>query len=88
MYLILIHELKVLKAIIDIMIIHNQYLLPLRLWVLVPTLDKNWKFYIPVYSMYYKYNLQVGLLDVDLCGPSIPKMFSVEDKDIHQCPEG
>ncbi|KAL3876045.1 hypothetical protein ACJMK2_033931 [Sinanodonta woodiana] len=31
---------------------------------------------------------KVGLLDVDLCGPSIPKMFNVEEKDIHQCPEG
>ena len=31
---------------------------------------------------------KVGLLDVDLCGPSVPKMFSVEGKDIHQCPEG
>jgi Mrp family chromosome partitioning ATPase len=32
--------------------------------------------------------LQVGLLDVDLCGPSVPKMFGVEGSDIHQCPEG
>lgn len=31
---------------------------------------------------------RVGLLDVDLCGPSIPKMFNVQDRDIHQCPEG
>ncbi|KAJ8318992.1 hypothetical protein KUTeg_004083 [Tegillarca granosa] len=30
----------------------------------------------------------VGLLDVDLCGPSIPRMFNVEKHDIHQCPEG
>lgn len=31
---------------------------------------------------------KVGLLDVDLCGPSIPKMFNLEGRDIHQCPEG
>lgn len=31
---------------------------------------------------------KIGLLDVDLCGPSVPKMFAVEGKDIHQCPEG
>ncbi|XP_060582996.1 cytosolic Fe-S cluster assembly factor NUBP2 homolog isoform X2 [Ruditapes philippinarum] len=31
---------------------------------------------------------KVGLLDVDLCGPSVPKMFGVERSDIHQCPEG
>ncbi|XP_076461202.1 cytosolic Fe-S cluster assembly factor NUBP2 homolog [Babylonia areolata] len=33
-------------------------------------------------------NKKVGLLDVDLCGPSIPKMFNLEDKSIHQCSEG
>ncbi|XP_020266181.1 cytosolic Fe-S cluster assembly factor NBP35-like [Asparagus officinalis] len=27
---------------------------------------------------------QVGLLDVDLCGPSIPKMLGLEGQDIHQ----
>ncbi|KAL4240476.1 Nucleotide-binding protein 2 [Mactra antiquata] len=31
---------------------------------------------------------KVGLLDVDLCGPSIPKMFNLEGSDVHQCPEG
>ncbi|KAK6165183.1 hypothetical protein SNE40_023625 [Patella caerulea] len=31
---------------------------------------------------------KVGILDVDLCGPSIPKMFNVSNQDIHQCPEG
>jgi len=31
---------------------------------------------------------KVGLLDVDLCGPSVPKMFGVEGMDIHQSPEG
>ena len=31
---------------------------------------------------------QVGLLDVDLCGPSLPKMFGVNGQDVHQCPEG
>jgi len=31
---------------------------------------------------------RVGLLDIDLCGPSIPKMLNVEGKDVHQCPQG
>ncbi|KAK7110177.1 cytosolic Fe-S cluster assembly factor NUBP2 homolog [Littorina saxatilis] len=31
---------------------------------------------------------KVGLLDVDLCGPSIPKMFNLEGQSIHQCSEG
>jgi len=28
--------------------------------------------------------LQVGLLDIDICGPSIPKMLGLEGQDIHQ----
>ncbi|KFQ26337.1 Cytosolic Fe-S cluster assembly factor NUBP2, partial [Merops nubicus] len=32
--------------------------------------------------------LQVGILDVDLCGPSIPRMFRVQDSDVHQCDSG
>ncbi|WP_419639443.1 P-loop NTPase [Thiolapillus sp.] len=35
-----------------------------------------------------KSDCQVGLLDVDLCGPSIPKMFNLEGHSIHQCSEG
>ncbi|XP_064614543.1 cytosolic Fe-S cluster assembly factor NUBP2 homolog [Liolophura sinensis] len=31
---------------------------------------------------------KVGILDVDLCGPSIPRMLNVVGKDIHQCSEG
>lgn len=31
---------------------------------------------------------QVGLLDVDLCGPSVPYLLQLEGKDVHQCPEG
>ncbi|XP_014670658.1 PREDICTED: cytosolic Fe-S cluster assembly factor NUBP2 homolog [Priapulus caudatus] len=31
---------------------------------------------------------RVGLLDVDLCGPSIPRMLNLENQDVHQCPEG
>lgn len=30
----------------------------------------------------------VGLLDVDLCGPSIPKMLGIENSVVHQCDEG
>lgn len=31
---------------------------------------------------------KVGLLDIDLCGPSIPYLLNLEGKDVHQCPEG
>lgn len=31
---------------------------------------------------------QVGILDVDLCGPSIPRMFRVQDSAVHQCDSG
>jgi len=31
---------------------------------------------------------KVGLLDVDICGPSIPQMLNLKGKDIHQCSEG
>lgn len=30
----------------------------------------------------------VGLLDIDLCGPSIPKMVNLMGKEVHQCDEG
>ncbi|KAJ6657626.1 hypothetical protein lerEdw1_002343 [Lerista edwardsae] len=31
---------------------------------------------------------KVGILDVDLCGPSIPHMLNVRDQDVHQCDSG
>ncbi len=31
---------------------------------------------------------KVGLLDIDLCGPSIPKIMGAEDSEIHQCQSG
>uniref|UniRef100_A0A8D1AC78 Cytosolic Fe-S cluster assembly factor NUBP2 n=1 Tax=Sus scrofa TaxID=9823 RepID=A0A8D1AC78_PIG len=31
---------------------------------------------------------QVGLLDVDLCGPSIPRMLRVQGRAVHQCDRG
>ncbi|XP_067407471.1 cytosolic Fe-S cluster assembly factor NUBP2 isoform X5 [Emydura macquarii macquarii] len=31
---------------------------------------------------------KVGVLDVDLCGPSIPRMLKVQGKDVHQCDSG
>ncbi|CAB0032958.1 unnamed protein product [Trichogramma brassicae] len=31
---------------------------------------------------------RVGLLDIDLCGPSIPYLLNLEDKDVHQSDEG
>lgn len=33
-------------------------------------------------------NHKVGLLDVDLCGPSIPRMLNLENSSIHQCDDG
>lgn len=32
--------------------------------------------------------VQVGILDVDLCGPSIPRMLSVGRPEVHQCDTG
>ncbi|XP_077482018.1 cytosolic Fe-S cluster assembly factor nubp2 [Stigmatopora argus] len=31
---------------------------------------------------------KVGILDVDLCGPSIPRMLKVADANVHQCDSG
>ncbi|NXN10338.1 NUBP2 factor, partial [Indicator maculatus] len=31
---------------------------------------------------------KVGILDVDLCGPSIPHMLGVQDSAVHQCDSG
>jgi Mrp family chromosome partitioning ATPase len=33
-------------------------------------------------------NFQVGLLDIDLCGPSVPYLLNLEGKDVHQSSEG
>lgn len=33
-------------------------------------------------------NLQIGILDVDICGPSIPHMLSIENEEVHQSNEG
>ena len=30
----------------------------------------------------------VGILDIDLCGPRMPKMFGVDKMEVHQCDEG
>jgi len=31
---------------------------------------------------------RVGVLDIDLCGPSIPKMMGKDNHEIHQCDQG
>lgn len=31
---------------------------------------------------------KVGLLDIDLCGPSVPYLLGLEGKEIYQCEEG
>lgn len=33
-------------------------------------------------------SFQVGLLDIDLCGPSIPYLLGIESHDVHKCEEG
>ncbi|KAH0631869.1 hypothetical protein JD844_019757 [Phrynosoma platyrhinos] len=32
--------------------------------------------------------MQVGILDVDLCGPSTPRMLNAQDQEVHQCDSG
>jgi Mrp family chromosome partitioning ATPase len=39
------------------------------------------------YALYDR-GFRVGVLDVDLCGPSIPKMFNIEKGVIHQSEQG
>lgn len=40
-------------------------------------------------NLYNKLSLlKVGLLDVDLCGPSIPRMTNLEGSNVHQCSDG
>lgn len=31
---------------------------------------------------------QVGLLDIDLCGPSVPYLLNLENQNVHQGPDG
>lgn len=33
-------------------------------------------------------NVNVGLLDIDICGPSVPRMMGLEGQEIHQSNEG
>jgi Mrp family chromosome partitioning ATPase len=33
-------------------------------------------------------NLQVGLLDIDICGPSVPRMLGLEGQEVHQSNQG
>ena len=33
-------------------------------------------------------NLQIGLLDLDICGPSIPRMMGIEKEEIKDSPQG
>ena len=35
-----------------------------------------------------KENLRIGLLDVDICGPSIPRMMGIESEEIKESPQG
>ena len=31
---------------------------------------------------------KVGILDIDLCGPSVPKMLGLQSKQVYQCDQG
>lgn len=31
---------------------------------------------------------QIGLMDIDICGPSIPRMLGLEDQEVHQSNDG
>lgn len=33
-------------------------------------------------------NMDVGLLDVDICGPSVPRMLGIQGQEVHQSSEG
>lgn len=35
-----------------------------------------------------KFSFQVAVLDIDLCGPSIPRMLGVEGEGVHQSADG
>lgn len=35
-----------------------------------------------------EHRIQVGLLDIDLCGPSVPHMMGLEDKNVYQSEAG
>jgi len=37
---------------------------------------------------FLKLGKKVGILDLDLCGPSIPKLFNLKGRSVHQCDEG
>lgn len=45
-------------------------------------------FFSPKNKIIKKNPFQVGLLDIDLCGPSVPYLMGLEGKDVHQCEEG
>lgn len=38
--------------------------------------------------IFKKLGKKVGILDIDLCGPSIPHMLGLESSSVHQCSEG
>ena len=35
-----------------------------------------------------KFHGSIGAQDIDLCGPSVPKMLNVEDREVSQCEDG
>ena len=33
-------------------------------------------------------DVNVGLLDIDICGPSVPRMLGLENQEVHQSNDG
>ncbi len=40
------------------------------------------------FTLANQFHYKVGILDIDICGPSIPKILGVETKQVFQCSEG
>lgn len=55
-----------------------------------PTLEKYYMQspLVEVYKLHVDILMQVGLLDIDICGPSMPKMLGLEGHEVHQSASG
>ena len=59
------------------------------LTILITTSQKVGKFTFPeALKLRSSIGKEVGLLDIDICGPSIPRMLNLEGNEVHQSNEG